>query len=229
VIEKIISGGQTGADVAGLDAARLAGIPTGGTAPKGWRICLEDGSDGADPELESFGLVEHESSEYPPRTIKNIEDSDGTVWFGYTDSPGGKLTINTCAKLKKPCLINPRASELKIWAEESNIKILNVAGNRKSASNPEIYDSTFMTIYNAFRETEPRPHKVYQHYETGENHVVIATGFWEIDEEKEPVTIYQSLKTRIVWVLLTAEFMEVMEKDGKYCLRFQKNVSEQAA
>ena len=36
---KIISGGQTGADRGALEGARKAGIPTGGTAPKGY-ICL---------------------------------------------------------------------------------------------------------------------------------------------------------------------------------------------
>jgi hypothetical protein len=224
VIEKIISGGQTGADVAGLDAARLAGIPTGGTAPKGWRVCLEDGSDGTNPELESFGLIEHESSEYPPRTIQNVKNSDGTVWFGYTDSPGGKLTIGTCTKLEKPYLINPSAEDLKTWTEENNIKVLNVAGNRKSADNPEIYDYAFTTIYNAFCETEPHPHKVYKHHISGETYVVLALGFWA--KNREDVTIYQSLKTRIVEVIPTDEFMEVVEKDGKYCLKFQRNVSE---
>lgn len=33
---KIISGGQTGADMGGLEAAREYGFPTGGYAPKGW-------------------------------------------------------------------------------------------------------------------------------------------------------------------------------------------------
>jgi hypothetical protein len=33
---KIISGGQTGADQGGLEGARLLGIQTGGTAPYNW-------------------------------------------------------------------------------------------------------------------------------------------------------------------------------------------------
>lgn len=36
-IEKIISGGQTGADIAGLRWARKNGVPTGGYIPKGFR------------------------------------------------------------------------------------------------------------------------------------------------------------------------------------------------
>lgn len=55
MLTKIISGGQTGADEGGLEGARLLGIPTGGTAPKGYRT--ENG-----PNLtlrDTYGLVEH--------------------------------------------------------------------------------------------------------------------------------------------------------------------------
>ena len=34
---KIISGGQTGADMGGLRAGRALNIPTGGSAPHGWK------------------------------------------------------------------------------------------------------------------------------------------------------------------------------------------------
>ncbi len=143
-IERIVSGGQTGADRAGLDAAKALGIPTGGTAPKGWRICLPDGSDGTDPTLAELGLVEHRSREYPPRTRQNVADSDGTVWFGYAESPGGKLTITTCKELGKPCLADPvRIGEFLDWLKENNIRVLNVAGNRTSEFNPDIYDRVF--------------------------------------------------------------------------------------
>lgn len=36
MIEKIVSGGQTGADQGGLEAAEELGIPTGGWAPAGY-------------------------------------------------------------------------------------------------------------------------------------------------------------------------------------------------
>ena len=36
MIERVISGGQTGADQAGLAVAKRLGIPTGGCMPKGW-------------------------------------------------------------------------------------------------------------------------------------------------------------------------------------------------
>jgi hypothetical protein len=40
--KKVISGGQTGADLTGLEEAHKRGIPTGGTVPKGCRT--ESGS-----------------------------------------------------------------------------------------------------------------------------------------------------------------------------------------
>lgn len=152
--ERIISGGQTGADRAALDAAVALGIATGGTAPKGFRICLPDGSDGSDPSLAGFGLVEHESSDYPPRTIQNVADSDGTVWFGYEHSGGGKLTINTCIRLKKHYLVNPSPELLRDWVGDYSIKVLNIAGNRQSDLNPDISTTTYETLMLAFGESE---------------------------------------------------------------------------
>ncbi|MBD1864287.1 MULTISPECIES: YpsA SLOG family protein [Trichocoleus] len=150
-LKKIISGGQTGADKAGLIAARALGLETGGCAPKGWRICLPDGSDGSDPSLQDYGLVEHESREYPPRTILNVQSSDGTVWFGYEKSPGGKLTLQTAEAKGKPSIINPTASELREWVTAKDIQTLNVAGNRQSPENPDIFEFTYQTICEAFR------------------------------------------------------------------------------
>ena len=52
-LEKVICGGQTGADQARLRAARAAGIPTGGFAPNG-RLT----EDGPAPGLAEYGLTE---------------------------------------------------------------------------------------------------------------------------------------------------------------------------
>lgn len=150
--KKIVSGGQNGSDLAGLEAAKKLGIPTGGTAPKGWRVQDYDGNETSNPQLADFGLVESDSREYRDRTIKNVEDSDGTVWFGYTESPGGKLTISTAKKLKKPIIINPDPEALRVWVNSQNIAVLNVAGNRASAFNPGIYNEVFNAIVLAFSD-----------------------------------------------------------------------------
>ena len=52
-LRKVVSGGQTGADQAGLRAARAAGIETGGWAPKGWET-----EEGPAPWLSDYGLKE---------------------------------------------------------------------------------------------------------------------------------------------------------------------------
>ena len=91
-IEKIISGGQSGADQAALEVAQDFGIQTGGHCPKGFRN--EYSSDGSNKRrMQDWGLVETPSDKYPPRTELNVKNSDGTVWFGATSSPGYKCTI----------------------------------------------------------------------------------------------------------------------------------------
>ena len=127
MIAKLISGGQTGADQIGLEVARSLGIPTGGTAPKGYKT-----ENGPNPELIAFGLVESHSASYPVRTRQNVLDSDGTVVFGDPESGGTKLTIETAHQFRKPVLVNPTAFELSEWLRNLEIRVLNVAGGRSS-------------------------------------------------------------------------------------------------
>lgn len=135
MINKIISGGQTGADRGGLEAARELGISTGGYCPKGYLT-----ENGPDLTLKEFGLIEMETSENNKRTTKNIEISDATVIIGGTDldgmlkSRGSIFTFNTAMKLKKLVLVNPDIKTLKDWLNDQNSRILNVAGDRESDS-----------------------------------------------------------------------------------------------
>ena len=131
-LTKIISGGQTGADQAGLRAAKALGLETGGTAPYGW--WTEEG-----PQmtlLESYNLVEGEpdSKTYPKRTARNVIGSDGTVAFGIMSSYGEILTRNLCTKNRKPYIANPSQPQFINWIEQHNIHVLNVAGNRESVN-----------------------------------------------------------------------------------------------
>ena len=75
MIERVISGGQTGADQAGLAVAKRLGVPTGGYLPKGWLT-----EAGPRPDLgATYGLEEAETAAYPERTERNVLASDGTV------------------------------------------------------------------------------------------------------------------------------------------------------
>lgn len=135
MIERIISGGQSGADQAGLRAARAVGIPTGGSVPKGWLT-----EDGPATWLAEWGLKEHWSDKYPPRTKQNVIDSDATIWFGRGDSRGYGCTRR--AALDEARLwfevglsdepVYPR--QVADWIRENDIRVLNVAGNRASVS-----------------------------------------------------------------------------------------------
>jgi hypothetical protein len=133
MLEKIISGGQTGADQAGWRAARVFGIATGGWMPRGFLT-----EDGPHPEFaEQYGAAEMPTGSYPARTEQNVQDSDGTLWFGETTTAGAQATIGAAHKLRKPCLlIYPGASfepaHAVAWITENSIRTLNVAGNRES-------------------------------------------------------------------------------------------------
>jgi len=133
---KIISGGQTGADRAGLDWAIAHGVAHGGWVPRGRRA-----EDGAIPAR--YALTETPTAGYPQRTRWNVQGSDVTVIFTLADalSGGSLLTANCAAKLGKPYFhvssgVHPK--HLVRFLETHWVRTLNVAGNRESSA-PGIY------------------------------------------------------------------------------------------
>jgi hypothetical protein len=149
-LKKVISGGQSGADRSGLDAAKTFGIPTGGTAPKNYKVTDYYGNDSYDTTLKEFGLVESSSSEWNQRTIQNVENSTGTVWFGYQYSGGALLTFQTCRELFRPILINPNEDRFVNWMITNKIEILNVAGSAYTTYNPDIRETVYGLLVSAF-------------------------------------------------------------------------------
>lgn len=165
-LTRIISGAQTGADMGGLDAAIELGIPTGGTMAAKFQQSTLDNK-GIEikifsPEIaKKYGLKEGTITKkegtygtyddvYYQRTIDNAQEADGTIWFGDSNSPGGKLTLSTIAQQGKvKPLINPtNAEEIRKWITDNNIKVLNVAGNREH-KNPGIYNTTKTMLVEA--------------------------------------------------------------------------------
>ena len=142
---KVISGGQRGVDRIGLEVAREAGIPTGGTAPKDYWT-----ENGSDPTLKDFGLTEDLVKGYLPRTIKNVVDSDGTVLFGNMGSVGSLRTVDYCIKYKKPHICNPTAASLRDFLFNHKIEVLNVAGNRASKLSEVKMEAYRTTLALAF-------------------------------------------------------------------------------
>lgn len=136
-ILKVISGGQTGVDIAALKAARSEGLATGGCCPKGWLTEL-----GPKPQLlQPFGLVEHESDKYPARTRANVEASYCTLIISDEMDGGSQLTAELCVQLRKPFLPIARQqigvggeADVLPWLAAVPHDIVNVAGNRESKS-----------------------------------------------------------------------------------------------
>lgn len=132
---KIISGGQTGADIGGLVGAKRVGIPTGGYAPRGYKT-----EAGNQPEvLKGFGLIELPSSNYKHRTKQNVFSSDATLIVS-TDptSNGTQLTIRYCKEFKKPFLLIDPGKDcheiIREFLDNHGPMVLNIAGNRESKS-----------------------------------------------------------------------------------------------
>lgn len=136
------SGGQTGADRGGLDAAIELDVPHEGWCPKGRRA--EDG-----PIPAQYVLRECDSEDYRVRTELNVAATDGTIIFTHGIlSSGSFLTSNFCKKHKKPYLwldlevirrnkdnnvISSYEAIIEfVW--QNSIDKLNIAGNRESKS-----------------------------------------------------------------------------------------------
>lgn len=133
-LKRIISGGQTGADRGGLDAAIDLGIPHGGWCPKGRRA--EDG-----PIPGKYRLRETDSPDYPTRTEENVVAADGTAVFTFgPPKAGSALTIRLAKRHRKPVVhldLKKRtpveaADRLRAWIADHGVGILNIAGSRES-------------------------------------------------------------------------------------------------
>lgn len=140
MLERILSGGQTGADQAGWRAARGAGLATGGRMPRGFAT-----EDGPRPEFAAlYGAVEDQSADPAVRTVANVQAADGTLIFAGTESfSGTALTIATCQEAGLPHLVlpallsdeigpDPDPATVAVWIEAQGLRTLNVAGDRES-------------------------------------------------------------------------------------------------
>ncbi|NWH04911.1 putative molybdenum carrier protein [Desulfobacter latus] len=159
LLDKIVSGGQTGADRAALDVAMKFNIPHGGWITKGRRT--ESG-----PLPDIYKLTEMDTRDYPARTRQNIIDSDGTVIIARGPLTGGSSLTHVFARKadKWVCRINlleqdvfEAALILHAFILDRGIRILNVAGPRAS-HDPDIYYDVkaILTalLYMDFLETE---------------------------------------------------------------------------
>lgn len=131
-VTRIISGGQTGADRGGLDAALALGLDHGGWCPRGRRA-----EDGAIPE--KYLLRETTSKTYTDRTMRNVALADATVVFTWgPPEAGSDLTVKLAISQRKPwALIDLKACatpclSLGSFLDEHRPRTLNVAGSCES-------------------------------------------------------------------------------------------------
>jgi hypothetical protein len=149
---KVISGFQTGADIAGIKAAYDSNLETGGYIPKDFKTEL-----GNKPNYIMYGAIETNSPNYEHRTLKNVLHSDFTIIFDYAGSGGSKLTKNLCSKNNKPYLYLTKSKIDKpdivdvIFKELINNKynIINIAGNRESKCKG-IEKKVYNILYDVF-------------------------------------------------------------------------------
>lgn len=146
-IQKIISGGQTGADRAALDFAIDNDFLYGGWLPKGRKT-----ENGRLPE--KYHLQEMPTGDYSKRTLQNVLDSDGTLIVSHGFLTGGSALTREFAVMHKKHWIHidmnelslPEAAEkLSSWLTEREIKVLNVAGP-KASKDPKIYKAAFRLL-----------------------------------------------------------------------------------
>lgn len=162
MIDKIVSGGQSGVDRAALDVSIKLGIPHGGWCPKGRKA-----EDGAIPAC--YQLNETDSDEYSERTKLNIRDTDGTLILVPTTpikvTDGTILTIAEVKERAKPYLIidlsrdYDKLSEIALWVKENSIKVLNVAGPRESQS-PGVHKASSVLLTSFFEATPKKENDV---------------------------------------------------------------------
>ncbi len=133
---KIISGGQTGVDIAGLKVAKKFNFDTGGYMPKGFKTL-----DGNKPEYkETYSIKETNTPYYGYRTELNARDSDCTIWFGENKNSAGRTcTFNHIKKYKKPHMdIDiknlPCIDQIVEWITSNKYNVINIAGNSETTT-----------------------------------------------------------------------------------------------
>jgi hypothetical protein len=143
-IRRIISGGQTGADRAALDAALELGVAIGGWVPKGRKA-----EDGRIPDRYP-GLRETDTDVYETRTRWNVRDSDATLILSHGALAGGsKMTESFAREMGKPVLhvdlstmsMDDAVVAIGEWLRDIEGTTLNVAGPRASGDGA-IYGET---------------------------------------------------------------------------------------
>lgn len=148
-IDRVVSGGQTGADRAALDAAMAVGVPVGGWCPRGRRA--EDGIID-----ERYPLTETPGAAVEQRTSWNVRDSDATLVLVLRDVDAGTaFTIEEAERFGRPVqrVEVPAGAaavgRVRTWIDDHDVAVLNVAGPRESNA-PGLYEAARRFLLRLF-------------------------------------------------------------------------------
>lgn len=137
MIDRIVSGGQTGVDRAALDVALERGVACGGWCPAG-----RQADDGVIPAR--YPLQETAEMDHTIRTEHNVRDSDGTMMLYRGTLQGGTAYAVLMARhMGRPVLAvnldSPFDADAAVaWIHGKRIRVLHIGGQRES-SCPGIY------------------------------------------------------------------------------------------
>lgn len=158
-VVRVVSGGQTGVDRAGLEAAVRLGLSYAGWCPRGGRA--EDAPDPPGVRLCFPRLRETAEADPAVRTRLNVRDSDAVLVLrpAHVVSAGTDLTLAVAASLDRPLLVaDPRdRSSVRAWlAGLPGDVVLDVAGPRESEC-PGIGSTALATLLDVLARRPSGP------------------------------------------------------------------------
>lgn len=161
MLARVVSGGQTGVDVAGLDAALECGLETDGWMPLGFLA-----EDGPHPDYaQKYRVRQTRTDSYYTRTRLNVAMADATLIVHAGPISGGtRLTMNFCKQKRDgdewlavdlDDIRTEEAREQAViyvarWLRRRQVFILNCAGPRESKC-PGIYQRArdfFVSVFH---------------------------------------------------------------------------------
>jgi len=164
MLRKVISGGRTGVEIAGLRAAQGVGLETGGWLPNGCRT-----EDGMHPEYVAlYGMQETPTALFTERVAANVRDADVTLLIGANlTSMGARATKIALLRARKPYLgvqLLPGNAERSLIENHDRIvaalldsrpEVLNVAGNSDPNLESDVENGLAKVFQEILRRTGP--------------------------------------------------------------------------
>ncbi len=135
----VVTCGQTGVDQLALRSARERGLATFAILPEGRRTERADGVTEMPDDFADACVLELGSQRYRYCTWANVFVADGTLLLDLAASEGSEETRRACRILDRPLMeltdVDPATLELEIadWVRRHAVRVMHVAGTRRSA------------------------------------------------------------------------------------------------